>query len=36
MGLETAGIALAAISAGATIGKMSAEKEAETGELICY
>ena len=33
MGLETAGIALAAISAGATIGKMSAEKEAEQANL---
>jgi hypothetical protein len=33
MGLETAGIALAAISAGATIAKMSAEKEAEQANL---
>jgi hypothetical protein len=33
MGLETAGIALAAISAGASIGKMSAEKEAEEANL---
>lgn len=33
MGLETASIALAAISAGATIGKMSAEKEAEQANL---
>jgi len=33
MGLEAAGYALAAISAGATIGKMSAEKEAEQANL---
>ncbi|MGC2661790.1 MAG: hypothetical protein WA324_27850 [Bryobacteraceae bacterium] len=33
MGLETAGFALAAISAGATVGKMSAEKEAEQANL---
>lgn len=34
MGLETAGaVALAAIAAGATIGKMSAEKEAEQANL---
>ena len=33
MGLEVAGYALAAISAGATLGKMSAEKEAEQANL---
>jgi hypothetical protein len=33
MGLETAGFALAAISVGATVGKMSAEKEAEEANL---
>jgi len=33
MGLEVAGFALAAISTGATIGKMSAEKEAEQANL---
>lgn len=33
MGLEIGGYALAAIAAGATIGKMSAEKEAEQANL---
>lgn len=33
MGLETAGFAMAAVAAGATIGKMSAEKEAEQADL---
>jgi hypothetical protein len=33
MGLETAGFAMAAVAAGATIGKMSAEKEAEQANL---
>lgn len=33
MGLETGAIALAAISAGATVAKMSAEKEAEQANL---
>ena len=33
MGLETAGFALAAISVGATVGKISAEKEAEQANL---
>lgn len=33
MGLETAGFAMAAIAAGATIGKMGAEKEAEQANL---
>jgi hypothetical protein len=33
MGLETAGFAMAAIATGATIGKMSAEKEAEQANL---
>lgn len=33
MGLETATFAMAAIAAGATIGKMSAEKEAEQANL---
>lgn len=33
MGVESAGIALAAISAGATIAKMSAEKESEQADL---
>lgn len=33
MGLETGAIALAAIAAGATVGKMSAEKEAEQANL---
>jgi hypothetical protein len=33
MGLETAGFALAAISVGATIGKVSAETEAEEANL---
>jgi hypothetical protein len=33
MGLEAAGFAMAAIAAGATVGKMSAEKEAEQANL---
>lgn len=33
MGLEAAGFAMAAIAAGATIGKVSAEKEAEQANL---
>jgi hypothetical protein len=33
MGLETASFAMAAIAAGATVGKMSAEKEAEQANL---
>lgn len=33
MGLEAAGFAMAAVAAGATVGKMSAEKEAEQANL---